>query len=109
METLTPQQIAGRLASHGKIADLTDGFSLENGHSFSILVITKANISGSLVPIDDNQLLLVDMELIQDRVSSVCPVPLNDWTPSSIKSLAANSIDLGVYDVYWASGFKAES
>ena len=108
METLTPQQIAGRLSSHGKIADLSEGFSLENGHSFSILVITKANITGVLVPPDTNQLLLVDLQMIQDSVSSVFPVTLNDWTPASIRSLAVDSIDLDTYDVYWGSGFKSE-
>lgn len=47
MESLTQQQSASRVVSHNKITDLTNGFKLENEHSFTIFVVKKSNINGS--------------------------------------------------------------
>lgn len=106
-EKLSDQQSANRIVSHNKITDLTNGFELENGHSFTVLIITKANVTDSIVAAETNALLLVDVQLIQDDVSSVIPIKLGEWDVAAIKKISADAIDLSVYDVYWGSGFKS--
>lgn len=109
MESLTQQQSASRVVSHNKITDLTNGFKLENEHSFTIFVVKKSNINGSVITADNDSHLLVSAKLIQDDVFSLIPVRFNDWDLSLIKELGPAAIDTLTYDVYWGSGYRSQS
>lgn len=82
-----------RIISHGKIADLSQGFNLPGGAPFSIMVCPKR--------IQAYQVGTVHCKLIGDGSASDLPIVYNDWTPALIQSLSANAIDLSDYDVYW--------
>lgn len=96
------EMVAGRLSSHGKITTLEQELVFKE--PVSIMVITKAKITGALVAPDTNQHLLVDLKLYQDDVSSLFPCPLGQWTEGLVKSIAAGAIELATYDVYWSAG-----
>lgn len=101
------EMIAGRLLSHGKIE------SLEQAEVFdvpvSIMIVSKAKITGALIAPDSNQHLLVNLKLYQDDAASLFPCPIGQWTEGSIKEIAATAIELATYDVYWAAGDYTES
>lgn len=96
------EMVAGRLSSHGKITSLAQELVFEV--PVTIMIVTKAKITGSLIAPDTNQHLLVDLKLYQDDVSSDFPCPLGQWTEALVKSIAANAIELATYDVYWSAG-----
>ncbi len=84
-----------RVLSHGKVTDLSEGFSLD-GKPFSIFVKPKnATMDASV---------LVTCKCFCDKEASALPVPLNDWTPAAIAEISPNAISLIDYDVYWGGG-----
>ena len=86
-----------RILSKGKISDLeltTTGFSL-GGNPFSIYVRNKTGLVENDV--------LVRCRLICDSEAGDFPVPVGDWTPGMIVSIAPNTIDPEHYDVYWGA------
>lgn len=84
-----------RILSHGKVSDLSDGFSL-GGSPFSIFVRAKA------LTMELN--ITVNCKLICDRTASDLPVPIGDWTPAAIAEISPNAVSLEDYDVYWGAG-----
>lgn len=83
-----------KILSHGKVTDLSSGFSL-GGKSFSICLVPK-QATMELTAI-------VNCRLICDKGDSPLPVVLNDWAPAKITHIAQNAIDLADYDVYWGA------
>lgn len=84
-----------KILSHGKVADLSNGFSLTDGKCFSICVVPKT------ATMDLG--LTVNCRLICDGESSPLPVFFNDWAPAKIQYIAPNAISLADYDVYWGA------
>lgn len=84
-----------KILSHGKVTDLSNGFSLDNGKSFTICVVPKSATMDLITT--------VKCRLLCDREPSPLPVVLNDWAPAMIQALAQNAIDLTAYDVYWGA------
>ena len=64
----------------------------------------KANVAVKVISNPDNAGLLVDCKCYQDDTSSNLPVMFNQWTEAALSEIAANAIDLAVYDVYWGAG-----
>ncbi len=85
-----------RVCSHGKIGDLSNGFSLPHKVPFCVYVRPKEDTLASDT--------VINCKCICDENVSELPVPLNDWTPAAITSIAPNAIDLSEYDVYWGAG-----
>ncbi|MDR0864953.1 MAG: hypothetical protein LBO74_08480 [Candidatus Symbiothrix sp.] len=86
----------GRIVSHGKISDLTNGFSLPGNVPFSIYVKPKFVVSD----ID----AFLNVKCYQDENASEAPIVLNDWSPLAIVEIAPNSDILAQNDIYWGSG-----
>lgn len=84
---------SSRIMSHGKITDLSSGFSL-NGKPFSVYILKK---DGSYTD------LLVRCQLISDTKESDLPMATNDWTPALIVKISENALSLDDYDIYWGS------
>lgn len=84
-----------RIQSKGKITDLSKGFTL-GGIPFSIYVRPKT------VTMETDT--IVSCRLLCENSVGDFPVPLKDWTPGSIVSIAPNAIDLESYDVYYGAG-----
>lgn len=84
-----------KILSHGKVTDLSNGFSLGGGKSFTICVVPKTPTMELIA--------LVSCRLLCDSQHSDLPVVLNDWAPVQIQALAQNAIDLTAYDVYWGA------
>lgn len=93
---VSKEMFAGRISSHGQIADLTEGFKLDAALPFSICVVPKLATT--------DVLLIVDLKLYMDENSSDFPVPLSEWTPGAIIEISPNAIELADYDVYWGCG-----
>lgn len=85
-----------RVLSHGKIEDLSYGFSLNNSIPFTVYVRPKNDTL--------ERDLVVQAKCACDSDVSALPVPLNDWSPAAIVKLAPNAISLTDYDVYWGAG-----
>lgn len=83
-----------KILSHGRISDLSNGFSL-GGKTFSVCLVPKRTTMETLA--------VVDCRLVCDKSSSPLPVPLNDWTPAKIQSISKDAIDLDEFDVYWGA------
>lgn len=85
-----------RILTHGKVTDLTSGFSLGNGRPFSVYVRPKSST--------DDVDIVVNARCIGDSAASAIPVPFNAWSEAAIVELGANAINLSNYDVYWGAG-----
>lgn len=83
-----------RFLSHGKITDLTNGFS--KNYPFSVYIRPKDTTLQTDVT--------VSCRLYCETENSELPVPLCDWTPAAIVEIAPNAISLDDYDVYWGAG-----
>lgn len=84
-----------RILSKGRVADLSQGFNL-GGVPFSVFVRPKTT------SMETNTIM--SCKLICDKETGDFPVPIGDWTPGAIVSIAPNGIDLNAYDVYWGAG-----
>lgn len=82
-----------RIISHGKVTDLTKGFTLPDGSPFTIMVVPKV--------IQPSHVGTVKCKLIGDSSASDLPIVYNDWTPALIQKLEPNAVNLSQYDVYW--------
>lgn len=91
----------GRIVSHGKITDLTEGFSLPNGALFSIYVRPR-NSGDSAVD------TILSVKCYQDDDFSEAPIVYNDWSPLAIRELAPDAEVLELCDIYWGSGQNIE-
>ena len=91
---------SSRILSHGKITDLTGGFSLPDNLPFSVYVRKKANTLDTDV--------IMKCRCILDSEESDLPVPLNDWTPAEIVKISANALSIADYDIYWGSAEKVD-
>jgi hypothetical protein len=100
---VSSEMAAGRISSHKKITDLTNGFKLENGTHFTLFIVPKANVTAGVIGVPDNAGLMVDCKLYQDDDSSDFPVLFNQWTEAAIQEISADAIDLTTYDVYWGA------
>lgn len=85
-----------RILSKGQITNLSQGFRLGSGDSFSVFLKPKK------VTMDTCS--LIQCKLLGDTEFGNFPVPHNDWTPGAIKEIAPNGIDLTSYDVFWGAG-----
>lgn len=83
-----------KILSHGKVTDLSNGFSL-GGKPFTICLIPKTATMELTTT--------VSCRLLCDSQCSELPVVLNDWAPVYIHTLAQNAIDLTAFDVYWGA------
>ena len=90
----------GRIVSHGKITDLSNGFRLPGGGLFSVYVRPKS--AGT----DADTVLSV--KCYQDEAFSDAPVAFYDWSPMAIAEIAPNDKILSACDLYWGSGTAAE-
>lgn len=86
-----------RILSHGKITDLSNGFSLPGKAPFSIFVREKG-----IATMSTN--VLMDCKCICDQSASALPVPIGDWTPAEITEISPAAISLDTYDIFWGSG-----
>jgi hypothetical protein len=87
----------GRIASHGKITDLSCGFSLPDKSPFSIYM--KPKFVGSDID------TMLKVKCYQDVEASDAPVAFNDWSPLAIVEITPDEGDmLERYDIYWGSG-----
>jgi len=85
-----------RVLSHGKISDLSSGFSLPQNVPFSVYVRPKSTKTESDI--------VISARCVCDDDVADLPVPFNDWTPAAIVAIAPNAISLTDYDVYWGAG-----
>ena len=87
----------GRIVSHGKVNDLTNGFKLQGNNPFSIYVRPK----GTTTDID----MTLNVQCYQDEEASEAPFTLNDWSPLLVSEISASQNDiLSEYDIFWGSG-----
>lgn len=91
----------GRIVSHGKIDDLSNGFKLPGDVPFSVYVRPKFSTS----TLDT----VLAVRCSQDEKPSEAPVPFNDWTPMAIVELAPDTEVLATNDIYWGSGCYVEA
>lgn len=101
----SPELQAGRILAHGKIADLSEGFSLPTAlpsgfvtphpNFFSIFLVPKAPTAV--------QVEIISCKLYHDAASSDCPFNINQWTEPSILELAPSETLLDDYDIYWGA------
>lgn len=84
----------GRVLSHGKVTDLSNGF--KKNSPFSIYVKPLR----TTMDVDVN----ISVRCLCDNECSIVPVRLNDWSPEAIVEIAQNAIDLTNYEVYWGGG-----
>ena len=84
-----------RILSKGQITNISEGFSL-GGVPFTVFLRPK-NAS-----MDTNT--LIKCKLFCDKEYGDFQVPIGDWTPGVISSIAPNAIPLDKYDVYWGAG-----
>lgn len=90
----------GRIVSHGKITDLSNGFRLPNGEPFSVYVRPKSSTSA----LDT----VLTVRCSQDEKPSEAPVLFNDWSPMAIVEITADTEILDTNDIYWGSGSYVE-
>lgn len=93
---------SSRIVSHGKVAELP--FKFTSFNPFSIFIIPKANVTAKVISTPENTGILVNCRCYQDDTASDLPVLFNQWSEAAIIEIAANAIDLAVYDVYWGAG-----
>jgi len=94
----TSELRAGRVMSHGKIADLTTGFKLDGGGTpFALFIIEKA--TGDTIPV------IVDCETWLGDSAEDCPFTPNVWDVPLLYSISNDGIDTDLYDVYWGAGW----
>lgn len=89
---LSESMKSGRIACHGKITSLANGFKLKNGSPFSLFIIAT---DGSTDPVK------VSAKLAYDAAAAECPFSVNGWTETLVMELPANAINLTNYSVYW--------
>lgn len=82
----------GRIVSHGKIDDLSNGFKLPGDVPFSIYVRPKYSVS----KLDT----VLKVKCQQDNLPSEAPVPFNDWSPLAIVEIEADTEILNTNDIY---------
>lgn len=87
---------AGRIVSHGKISDLSNGFKLPNGKLFSVYIRPKSSVS----KIDT----VLSVKCYQDNGFSEAPIAYNDWSPLLISEIAPDNSILETNEIYWGSG-----
>ena len=104
MANISEAMTASRIISHGKITSLEAPFEFSAFNPFSIFVVPKANVAAGVISAPDNAGLLVNCKCFQDETSSGVPILFNQWNECAIIEIAANAIDLAVYDVYWGAG-----
>lgn len=90
----------GRIVSHGKISDLTNGFKLPGGEPFSVYIRPKFSTS----TLDT----VISVRCSQDEQLSEAPVLFNDWSPMAIVEIGADAEILKTNDIYWGSGCNVE-
>lgn len=90
----------GRIVSHGKITDLSQGFKLHKGALFSIYIRPKFSVS----TLDT----VISVKCYQDGDFSEAPVAFNDWSPLAIREIAPDTEIMKTNDIYWGSGQNVE-
>lgn len=90
----------GRILSHGKITDLSNGFKLPDGALFSIYIRPKYSTS----TVDT----VISVKCYQDDNFQEAPFIFNDWSPLAVKEIAHDTTLLNSNDVYWGSGQYVE-
>jgi hypothetical protein len=98
---------AGRGVSHGKITDLTTGFSLGDDHPFSIYVRPK----GQEQQTDNIDTILPVRTYAQEKgYVADAPFAFYTWSPLSMVYIAPQEGDLlDNIEIYWCSGSKIDS
>jgi hypothetical protein len=86
----------GRVVSHGKIADLSQGFALSGGQSFSIYIRPRQSVT----QVDT----VLSVKCANESEFSEAPFPYNEWSPLMIREIAPENGILEVCDIYWGSG-----
>lgn len=88
---------AGRIVSHGKITDLSQGFKLKGGKMFSVYIRPKYSTS----TVDT----VLSVKLYQEDGFSEAPIAYNDWSPLLVSEIAPHDASvLQTNDIYWGSG-----
>ena len=90
----------GRISSHGKITDLSQGFKLPNGLPFTIYVRPKYDTQ----EVD----VVINVKLYQEEDFSPAPVIFYDWSPMAVEEIAPDKDLLKNNDVYWGCGQSVE-
>lgn len=78
---------------HGQITDLSKGFKLSDDAAFALMLLPKETTG--------NQLTVINCKCLCDTEASPLPVLLYNWTDAQFKELAANSVDLNEFDLFW--------
>lgn len=99
---LSEVMTSGRIVSHGKIEDLTNGFSLEPSYAPFTIYVRPKNAS-------DEVDIVASLRGFQDDDFSDAPILLNDWSPLAILEIAPDAINLDNYDVFWGAGDYVEN
>lgn len=86
----------GRIVAHGKITDLTNGFSLPEKIPFTIYARPKYTL-----PLIDT---VLSVKTYQNEDFDEAPFLSNDWSPLAIIEIAPDNSILEQYDLYWGSG-----
>lgn len=86
----------GRIVSHGKITDLSQGFKLPSGQLFSIYVRPKHIV--------DEADTVLSVRCYQDEAFADAPLSYYDWSPMAVQEIAPNDNILETCDLYWGSG-----
>ncbi len=90
----------GRIVAHGKITDLSVGFSLPGGIPFTVYARPKYSSS----QIDT----VLNVKSYQNEDFAEAPLLLNDWSPLAIVEIAPDISIWEQFDLYWGSGSSIE-
>lgn len=95
---VSEQIFASRVASHGRVTNLAEGFRLKDEQPFSLYIRPKTGVTTVTS-------VLVSVRLYKDEVCSPCPVGLGCWQEIMVCELDASNADLlNDYEIYWGAG-----
>ncbi len=86
----------GRVVTHGKIEDLSQGFALSGGQSFSIYIRPRQSVTTAET--------VLSVKCANDTEFSEAPFQYSEWSPLMVKEIAPENGILDVCDIYWGSG-----
>lgn len=99
----------GRIVCHGKIDDLSEGFTLKGNVPFSLYIRQKSE--EDIDPTYDGDLsdtdVLVTAKCYEDCDATPIPVAMLQWSPVLFNEIEPDTELLRAYDIYWGAGTRA--